>query len=81
MRFLLCLTVVLFGCVATIPSDDALTADIACETARMVTQLRHEIAPTPASDVCDNCGGSGTLGDGRIAVKCPTCDGTGKKKK
>lgn len=68
------------GCVASLPNDDALTADIACETARMVTQLRHEIAPTPASDKCDNCDGTGTLGDGRISVKCPMCDGTGKKK-
>lgn len=78
MRFLLCLTVVLFGCVATIPSDDALTADIACETARMVTQLRQEIAPTPASDVCDNCV-NGFVGDGKIKIICPVCKGTGKK--
>lgn len=80
MRFLICLAVVMVGCVASLPNDDALTADIACETARMVTQLRHEIAPTPASDTCDNCDGTGTLGDGRISVKCPMCDGTGKKK-
>lgn len=81
MRYLICLIVVTFGCVATIPSDPTLSADIACETARMVTQLRQEIAPTPASDVCENCDGKGTLGDGRIAVKCPACDGTGKKPK
>ena len=81
MRFLLCLAVVLFGCVASLPDDPTLSADIACETARMATQLRQEIAPTPTSDKCENCDGTGTLGDGRIAVKCPACDGTGKKPK
>jgi DnaJ-class molecular chaperone len=52
---------------------------MACETARMVTQLRQEIAPTPASDKCDNCDGTGKIGDGRIALPCPVCKGTGKK--
>ena len=32
----------------------------------------------PSSDVCDNCGGTGKLGDGTVSVKCPICDGTGK---
>lgn len=81
MRFLMCLLVVTLGCVVSIPSDHTLSADLACETARIVVQLRQEIAPTPTGDQCDNCGGTGTLGDGRIAVKCPACDGTGKKPK
>ena len=81
MRFLVCLLVV-SGCVmASIPPDDGLTADLACETARMVTQLRQEIAPTPVTDECENCDGKGTLGDGKISTKCPACDGTGKKPK
>ena len=63
MRFLLCLCVVLFGCVASLPEDHTLSADIACETARMVTQMRHEIAPTPVSDECENCDGTGKIGD------------------
>jgi DnaJ-class molecular chaperone len=67
--------------VATLPSDHGITADLACETARMVVQLRQEIAPAPASDKCENCGGTGKLGDGRIVTKCPVCDGTGKKPK
>jgi DnaJ-class molecular chaperone len=81
MRFLVCLLVV-SGCVmASMPPDDGLTADLACETACMVTQLRQEIAPTPVTDECENCHGKGTLGDGKISTKCPACDGTGKKPK
>ena len=78
MRFLICLVVVLIGCVATLPNDHGVSADIACETARMVVQLRHEIAPTPASDKCDSCV-DGFIGDGTIKITCPTCKGTGKK--
>lgn len=84
MRWLLPLLVVLVGCVATLPGDDSLTADIAAETARMVVQLRQQIPPTPAppSDgKCRNCDGRGFVGDGNgIRVKCQPCDGTGKAK-
>jgi DnaJ-class molecular chaperone len=81
MRFLVCLLVV-SGCVmASMPPDDGLTADLACETARMVTQLRQEIAPTPVSDECENCDGTGKIGDGKIVMTCPVCRGTGKKLK
>jgi hypothetical protein len=84
MRWLAPLLVVLVGCVATLPGDDGLTADIACETARMVVQLRQEIPPTPAppSDgKCRNCDGRGYVGDGTVKVKCQPCDGTGKAKR
>jgi len=79
VRFLLAFCVVLVGCVATLPGDNGVTADLACETARMVVQLRHEIAPSPASDKCDNCDGTGKIGDGRIVMPCPICKGTGRK--
>lgn len=79
-RWLVCMLVAIGGCVASLPADDSLTADIACEAARMVVQLRNEPAPAPASGECANCGGTGKLGDGRIEVKCPACDGTGKSK-
>lgn len=35
--------------------------------------------PTPSGDACDNCNGSGKVGDGTVFVTCPVCDGTGKK--
>jgi hypothetical protein len=78
VRFLLAFAVVLVGCVATLPGDNGVTADLACETARMVVQLRNEIAPSPASDKCDNCV-EGFIGDGKIKIVCPICKGTGKK--
>lgn len=72
-----CFLIMAVGCVATIPSDSGLTADIAAETARMVVQMR-QVPPAPPN-VCENCGGTGKLGDGRITVPCPVCKGTGKK--
>jgi DnaJ-class molecular chaperone len=81
MRWIICLSIALAGCVATLPSDPSVTADLACETARMVVQLRQEITPSPvpASDKCENCDGTGKIGDGRIVMPCPICKGTGKK--
>ena len=83
MRFLVCLVIVAVGCVVTLPQDNTVTADIAAETARMVVQMRSELRPTPApdSDECDNCRGTGKIGDGKIMHTCPSCAGTGKKPK
>lgn len=81
MRYLVCLLFVSGCVVASLPADDGITADLACETARMVVQMRQEIAPTPASDSCENCNGTGVIGDGTITHKCPVCGGTGKKPK
>ena len=81
MRFLIALFVVCVGCVATLPDDPTLTADIAAETARMVVQARAEFAPTPTpapAGKCTNCLGTGKIGDGRIVFDCPACRGTGK---
>ena len=32
----------------------------------------------PEGDTCENCNGSGKVGDGTVFVICPVCDGTGK---
>jgi DnaJ-class molecular chaperone len=45
----------------------------------MAVRLSQEMAPAPASDKCQNCDGTGKLGDGRIVTVCPVCKGTGKK--
>jgi DnaJ-class molecular chaperone len=68
------------GCVnATAVDRPDIVADLACETARMAVQLGQEMAPAPKGDKCDNCDGTGKLGDGRIVTVCPVCKGTGKK--
>ena len=67
------------GCEAPAPDHSDIVADLACETARMSVKLSQEMAPAPASDKCDNCDGTGKIGDGRIVMTCPVCKGTGKK--
>lgn len=81
MRWLVCFAVAFVGCVASLPGDTGITADLACETARMVVLMRRQITPAPQSDVCENCDGTGKIGDGRIVMQCPVCKGTGKKPK
>lgn len=84
MRFLLAFVIVMAGCVATLPGDGGLTADLAAETARMVVRMRAEIAPTPAppgDGKCKNCDGLGYVGDGRIKITCTACGGTGREPK
>jgi hypothetical protein len=83
VRFLLAFVVCMAGCVATLPDDPTISADIAVETARAVMALRAEVAPPPApgpkpGDKCPNCEGRGYVGDGTVKVKCQPCDGTGK---
>ena len=63
-----------------VPCNPSLSADLACETARMlIYQAATPIKPT--SDSCENCSGLGRLGDGRVSTTCPVCKGTGKKPK
>ena len=82
MRFLILSLIALAGCIATLPSDATISADLACELARGVVQLRAAPAvpddkPKPG-DKCKNCDGRGYVGDGTVKVKCQPCDGTGK---
>jgi hypothetical protein len=77
-RCLVLLSLVVVGCVATLPSDPSLSADLAVETARMVIASRANLpAPTPDAGRCDNCNGTGKIGDGRIVMPCPECGGDG----
>lgn len=81
MRYLIVFAVVFVGCVASIPSDPTLSADLAVEAARMVAVLRQGMPPTPVPPTpgkCENCNGTGKIGDGRIVMTCPECKGTGK---
>ena len=66
-----------FALVSSVATS-SIDAELACETARMVVKLRATPDATPKSDKCSNCGGSGKLGDGKISVTCPVCNGTGK---
>lgn len=81
-RFVIVFSVLGVGCVATLPSDPGISADLAVEAARMVTVLRQ--GPPPAPDApagqCVNCKGTGKVrsGDGIEVFTCPVCDGTGK---
>jgi hypothetical protein len=80
MRWLLPFTLVLVGCVASVPVDPGITADLAVETARAVMQLRKVALPdsTPRpGDRCPNCDGRGYVGDGTIKTKCQPCGGDG----
>ena len=67
------------GCGAPATDHPDIVADLACETARMSVKLSQEMAPAPKGDKCENCDGTGKLGDGRIVTVCPVCKGTGKK--
>jgi RecJ-like exonuclease len=82
MRWTVSLLAALVGCMLSLPAENddvTVTADLAAEGARLVVQLRQTIPPTPTSDRCENCDGTGIIGDGRVKVKCPVCDGTGKQ--
>ena len=81
-RWLIVFTVAAIGCVATLPSDPSISADLAVETARMVIASRAappDATPTPDAGRCDNCNGTGKIGDGRIVMPCPECGGDGLK--
>lgn len=84
MRFLVVFAVLLVGCIATLPDDPTISADLAVETARAVVQLRAMPGPAPddkpkPGDKCEPCGGTGKLPtDGRVVVQCGSCGGTGR---
>jgi DnaJ-class molecular chaperone len=82
LRWLVVFVIASIGCVASLPTDPGISADLAVETARMVIASRAAPpAPTPDAGKCSNCNGTGKIGDGRIVMTCPECNGTGKQAK
>jgi DnaJ-class molecular chaperone len=82
LRWLVVFVIASIGCVASLPTDPGISADLAVETARMVIASRvAPPAPTPDAGKCSNCNGTGKIGDGRIVMTCPECNGTGKAAK
>ncbi len=65
---------ILLASAITVPDQPDVTAEIGVEAA--IDQFKET-----ASDVCENCNGTGKIGDGRIVMTCPVCRGTGKKMK
>jgi DnaJ-class molecular chaperone len=60
--------------------DAAITAELACEASLAIVASRNQPSPDkPVSGQCDNCNGTGKIGDGKIVMVCPSCNGTGKK--
>jgi hypothetical protein len=79
-RWLIVFMVASIGCVASLPDDPSISADLAVETARMVIASPvAPPAPTPDAGRCENCNGTGKIGDGRIVMPCPECGGDGVK--
>jgi hypothetical protein len=80
-RFVIVFSVAMVGCVASLPVDSGITADLATEAARMVLVLRQGLPPAPDAPAgeCKNCNGTGKIGDGRIVMTCPECNGTGRE--
>jgi hypothetical protein len=81
-RWLCVLMLATIGCVASIPGDPTLTADLAVETAVAlvaVPDIAPDDEPKPG-DVCGNCEGRGYVGDGTVRTRCQPCDGGGRVK-
>jgi hypothetical protein len=81
MRWLVVMLIAFAGCVASLPDDPTISADLSVETARMILAGRAAPpAPKPDSDRCENCKGTGKVrsGDGIEVFTCPECNGTGK---
>lgn len=77
MRWLIVFAVMTVGCVASLPLHDAeITAELATQAAYELGRLQPA---QPEGDVCQNCNGTGKIGDGRIVNVCPECKGTGKR--
>jgi hypothetical protein len=86
VRFAVVFLIGMAGCVATLPDDPTISADLAVEVARGVVRLRAASDAAPddkpkPGDKCQPCNGTGKLPtDGRVVVQCGACGGTGRVK-
>lgn len=80
MRCLILAVVIATGCTHTPAPVQRFQADPTKYAAivRKAARSLEDTDSTPESDVCENCNGTGQIGDGRTMMKCPVCDGTGK---
>jgi hypothetical protein len=85
MKRLLPLVIFVAGCGPTAPAltlheECRLGAWLALHVAREAPPLKVPSPDKPdQGDTCEECGGTGKLGDGTVFVKCGACNGTGKK--
>jgi len=84
MRWLVIMLIVFAGCVASLPDDSTVSADLATEAARMLVSGQSAPpapAPGPSDGRCENCDGTGKVksGDGIMVFDCPECGGTGER--
>jgi len=83
MRWVVIFLLAIAGCVASLPDDPTISADLAVEAARLAFVGRDPAPPAPAPDSgeCENCGGTGRVrsGDGIEEFDCPDCGGDGIK--
>lgn len=64
------------GCAPVVEQANFLPTTSAVTGVWSTTDAASPIAP---DDRCENCQGTGRLGDGRVETTCPECGGTGKK--
>lgn len=83
-RFALVAILLFAGC--ELPKGgDTTPEDVAHVAVSLGKTVAIEVSPQPAPDVkpdngkCDNCDGSGWLGDSRVFTPCPVCNADGKK--
>lgn len=79
MRYAIAI-LILAGCTAPAPEpiDFVPAISVAVGVAEATRGATPAPAPTPAKGTCDNCGGTGRVGDGTVSVPCAACGGDGK---
>ena len=77
---LVCASCAIANAAMTLQEKCRLGAWLALHVAKEAPPLA---VPSPDSpdqgDTCEECGGTGKLGDGTVFVKCGACNGTGRK--